>query len=98
MLIPNDAAFEKLPSDVKEKMQQDHQFLLKVLEYHVIEAITCLDGFETGPVESYLGQDITVSVSGKKVMFNTNSSLIQADIIAYNGVLQVIDTVLIPPI
>ena len=97
MLVPNDAAFEKLPSDVKEKMQESHQFLLDVLEYHVIDAITCLDGFENGSVESYEGQDITVAVSGKKVMFNTNSSLIQADIIAYNGVLQVIDTVLLPP-
>lgn len=96
MLIPNDAAFEKLPSDVKEKMKDNHQYALDVLEYHVIPAITCLHGFETGSVDSYEGKPIKVAASGNKVVFNDNSSLIKADIIAYNGIVQVIDTVLIP--
>ena len=97
MLIPNDAAFKKLSSRVKEKMKKSGQFLTNVIEYHVIEAMTCLDGFETGSVTSYEGHAIRVTVSGKNVMFNGNSKLIQADIIAYNGVLQVVDTVLLPP-
>ena len=96
MLVPNDAAFEKLPSDVKEKMKDSHQYALELLEYHVLETITCLHGFETGSVDSYEGQPIKVAASGNKVVFNGKSSLIKADIIAYNGILQVIDTVLIP--
>ncbi len=95
--MPNDAAFDKLTSDVKEKMNDNHQFLVDVLEYHVLGMITCLAGFETGSVSTYEGQDIKVTVSGTKVLFNSNTTLIQADIIAYNGVVQVIDTVLLPP-
>ncbi|XP_028403851.1 periostin-like [Dendronephthya gigantea] len=97
LLVPNDAAFEKLSSDVKEKMDSSFKFLHDVLEYHLLLEIYCLVGFETGKIQTYTGESINVSVSGTKVVFNSNSTVIQADIIAYNGVMQVIDTVLIPP-
>lgn len=97
MLVPNDAAFAKLPSDVKEKMESSYRFLHEVLEYHILDEIYCLVGFESGKVQTFIGEDVNVTVSGTKVVFNSNSTVIQADIIAYNGVMQVIDTVLIPP-
>ena len=97
MLVPNDDAFGKLSADVVEKMKDNHQFLVDVLEYHILETITCLAGFETGSITTYEGQDISVTASGTKVVFNKNTTLIQADIIAYNGVMHVIDTVLLPP-
>jgi uncharacterized surface protein with fasciclin (FAS1) repeats len=97
VLVPDDAAFAKLPADVKEKMSDNHRFLVQVIEYHILETITCLAGFETGSVETFEGHSISVTVSGTKVVFNTNSTLTRADIIAYNGVVHIIDTVLVPP-
>ena len=97
VLLPNNDAFSKLTSDVKEKLNDNHKFLIEVLEYHFLESLTCLAGFETGSVRSYEGDSISVTVSGKKVLFNKNSTLILPDIIAYNGVVHVIDTVLLPP-
>ena len=96
MLVPNDDAFDKLSSDVKEKMSDNHRFLVEVLEYHIVEAIICLAGFENGALESYEGETIDVAVSGTKVVFNSNSTLTVPDTIAYNGVVQIIDKVLIP--
>ena len=96
LLVPNNDAFDKLSSDVKEKMSDSHRFLVEVLEYHILEAIICLAGFENGAIESYEGKTIDVAVSGTKVVFNSNSTLTVPDTIAYNGVLQIIDKVLIP--
>lgn len=96
VLVPNNDAFAKLPSDLKHKINDNHQFLVELLEYHILESIICLDGFRTGSIATYGGQDINVTVNGPKVLFNTNSTLIQPNIIAYNGVMQVIDTVLVP--
>lgn len=97
LLIPNDDAFGKLPDDVTEKLNTNYRYLHKVLEYHILTEIICSAGFETGPVQTYEGDDINVAVSGSKIVFNSNSTLIQPDIIAFNGVMHVIDKVLLPP-
>ncbi|XP_046853502.1 transforming growth factor-beta-induced protein ig-h3-like [Xenia sp. Carnegie-2017] len=97
LLLPNNAAFAKLPTSVKEKMQSSYQFTRHVLQYHVVTEIVCASVFDTGTVPTYEGSNIEVNVSGNKVVFNGKAALIQADTIAYNGVIQVIDTVLLPP-
>ena len=97
MLLPNNAAFAKLPTSVKEKMQSSYQFTRHVLQYHVVTEIVCASVFDTGTVPTYERSNIEVNVSGNKVVFNGKAALIQADTIAYNGVIQVIDTVLLPP-
>lgn len=96
-LAPNDAAFKKLTPDVVEKLNNNIKFLRAVLNYHALTDIYCSAGFENGQeVPTYEGASIKVQVSGGKVVLN-NSTVIEADIIAYNGVVHVIDTVLLPP-
>ena len=97
VLAPNDVAFKKLAPDVIDKLNNDIRFLHKVLEYHFLTDIYCSAFLENGQeLETYEGATVKVQVSGGKVVIN-NSTVIQADTIAYNGVFYVIDTVLLPP-
>ena len=98
VLAPTDAAFKKLPTDVKEKLDSDKKFLASVLKYHVLVAIYCSAGLTSEPVPTFQGSTINVNVSGGKILFNNASQVVENfDIIVYNGVSHTIDTVLIPP-
>ena len=80
-----------------DKLNNDRKFLHGVLEYHFLIDVYCSAGFQDGQeIETFQGGNVKVKVSGGKVLIN-NSTVTQADIIAYNGVVQVIDTVLLPP-
>ena len=97
VLAANDTAFKKLSADVVDKLNNDQRFLHSVLEYHFLVDIYCSTGFQDGQeIETFQGDNVKVKVSGGKVLIN-NSTVTQTDIIAYNGVVQVIDAVLLPP-
>ena len=96
VLVPSDDAFAKLPASVVQKLKTSNEYLVKVLQYHVVSNLICSSAFETGNAPTFEGADISITVSKQNVVFNDNSKLIQSDIIAYNGVIQVIDTVLLP--
>ena len=82
-----------------EDLLADTELLTAVLTYHVLplaapaETVLTLDGQSVTTVG---GADVVISVSGNTVMVN-NATVVAADIEASNGVIHVIDTVLLPP-
>ncbi len=101
VLAPTDEAFAKLPAGTVESLlkPENKGKLVAILTYHVIPAkamaadVVKLDGKTAPTVE---GSPIKVEVEGKTVMVN-NARVIKADIPCTNGVIHVIDTVILPP-
>jgi len=102
VLAPTEEAFAAALEALEltaEELLADEELLTAVLTYHVIpgenlaEAVVTLDGQD---VETVNGATVAISVDGETVMVN-DATVIQTDIMASNGVIHVIDTVLVPP-
>ncbi|MHC4120742.1 MAG: CIA30 family protein [Planctomycetota bacterium] len=94
VFAPNDDAFAKLPEgDVEELLKPDNrQQLVAILSYHVLPGKILLG---TRSKETLQGQSVTIKTTGP---FEINgANVIASDIRASNGVIHVIDRVLIPP-
>jgi uncharacterized surface protein with fasciclin (FAS1) repeats len=96
VLAPTDKAFAKLPKALLEKVGADKELLKKVLTYHVIAGkVMSTDLKEHLQAATVQGEKVTVTLKGG-VKFN-KSKVVKADINCSNGVIHVIDTVLLPP-
>lgn len=95
VFAPTDEAFAKLPEGTVEGLLADPEALTKILTYHVVPgavmAADLTDGMTATTVE---GQDVTIKV-GDAVMVN-DATVTTPDIAASNGVIHVIDTVIMP--
>jgi len=88
-----------LPKGVLDELLKpaNKQLLVKVLEYHVVSGEVVAADLKNGEnVKTLEGQDVNVTISGSTVSINT-AKVTQADVYASNGVVHVIDAVLIPP-
>ncbi|NOH11852.1 MAG: fasciclin domain-containing protein [Chloroflexi bacterium] len=98
VFAPTDDAFAALPEGALEGLLADTDALSNVLLYHVVEGkvlaadVVGLDGVD---VETLSGDTVAVSVDGDSVQIN-DSNVIITDIEASNGVIHVIDAVLLP--
>lgn len=93
VLAPTNQAFTDAGIDLASLSADE---LRPILLYHVIAGEQYASDFAAGTVETLSGQGLTVSVDDG-VVFNGSARVIDADIRAGNGVIHVIDTVLIPP-
>jgi uncharacterized surface protein with fasciclin (FAS1) repeats len=99
VFAPTDDAFAALPEGTVEGLLADKEALTNVLLYHVVDGkmmaadVIDLDGQE---VETLSGDKIMVALDGENVLIN-ESKVIIPDIEASNGVIHVIDSVLLPP-
>jgi uncharacterized surface protein with fasciclin (FAS1) repeats len=101
VFAPTNAAFAKLPAGTVENLvkPENKAMLTSILTYHVVAGKTMsgdvvkLNGKS---VKTVNGASVRVMVSGGKVMVN-NANVTAVDIAASNGVIHVIDTVLLPP-
>ncbi len=95
VFAPTDAAFQKLPSGTVESLLKDKAQLTKILTYHVVAGkVTAADVVKLTSAKTVEGQEVTIDASnGVKV---NNATVTQADILCDNGVIHVIDTVLLP--
>ena len=97
VLAPSDKAFAKLPKALVEKIVGDKKLLTSILTYHVIAGNVMSTDLKNGlKAKTVQGETVNVSIKGKGVKFN-KSTVEAADIKASNGVIHVIDTVLLPP-
>lgn len=96
VFAPSNAAFEKVPADTLKALKDDKEKLKAVLLYHVVKGKVMSADVKSGAVPTLEGQDITVKVDNGKVMVN-DAMVVGADVDASNGVIHVIDSVLIPP-
>lgn len=96
VLAPTDAAFAKIPKADLDALLADKEALTKVLTYHVIPAkAKAADVVGMSSADTVAGQAVSISVDGDTVMIN-DAKVIKTDIMASNGVIHVIDTVLMP--
>jgi len=94
VFAPTDEAFDQLPEGTLDDLLADPQALTDVLTYHVASGEITSDNL-TEQVQTLYGEPLTVSTENDTVMVN-DAEVIAADVQASNGVIHVIDTVLVP--
>lgn len=95
VFAPTDAAFAKIPADELNALLADKAALTKVLTYHVVPGAVMAVNVKTGTVKTVQGQPLNVVASSSGVTVN-NANVIKTDIAAKNGVIHVIDRVVMP--
>jgi len=98
VLAPTDEAFAKIPAKDLEALLADKAALTKVLTYHVIAGNVPASTVTTlTEATSLEGSKIAIKVVDGKVVLNGTSEVTATDVAASNGVIHVINTVLMPP-
>lgn len=106
IFAPTDQAFEAfaatLPKGGLQKLlssqdPQIKQLLVKILTYHVVPGKVASTDLKAGPVKSVEGGTINVKIDSATGVMVNNAKVVQPDIQASNGVIHVIDQVIIPP-
>jgi uncharacterized surface protein with fasciclin (FAS1) repeats len=96
VFAPTDEAFAKLPEGALDALLQDKEKLAAILTYHVVPGkVSSEDVAQLPMAKTVNGQDLTITAADDKVMVG-NATVTQADIPASNGVIHVIDAVLLP--
>jgi uncharacterized surface protein with fasciclin (FAS1) repeats len=96
VFAPTDAAFAKVPKPTLQALGQDKAKLRSVLLYHVVEGkLTAAKVAKRRSVETLNGQSLRIRVSDGKVTVG-GARVIRPDVAASNGVIHVINKVLIP--
>ena len=96
VFAPTDDAFGAVPPEVLSAILSNVTALQEVLLYHVVPGTQCSAGLTSGPVATINGDDVQVAVGSPGVKVN-NAHVVDADVSVGNGVVHVIDQVLIPP-
>ena len=94
VFAPTDAAFAKIPKQDLDALLADKAKLSAVLTYHVVSGTVMSKDVKAGMVKTVGGSSLTVSTMGGVKVDNAN--VIAVDIVADNGVIHVIDTVVLP--
>ncbi len=97
VFAPTDDAFAELPEGTLEGLLEDEEALTSVLTYHVVagEAMSG-DLSDMMVLETVQGEEVTIYITDGNVMVN-DANVVQADIETSNGVIHVIDKVILPP-
>ncbi|CAM4445930.1 fasciclin domain-containing protein [Deinococcus marmoris] len=96
VFAPSNAAFAKIPAADLNALINDPEKLKSILLYHVVVGkATAADVIELNTAKTVNGAAVNLKVNGGKVMVN-DATVTQADVQATNGVIHVIDTVLMP--
>jgi uncharacterized surface protein with fasciclin (FAS1) repeats len=96
VFAPTNEAFAALPDGTLEAVRADQDLLTTVLTYHVVSGELALADLQPGPLETLAGIDLTVTRDGDTVMIN-DVEVTAGDIEATNGLVHVVDGVLVPP-
>lgn len=97
VFAPTDEAFAAVPEETLTQLQNDPEALRRVLLYHVVEGDVTSDqvtGLDAAP--TLAGPDLSFSTDGGGVLVN-DATVTMADVLASNGVIHVVDAVLLPP-
>jgi uncharacterized surface protein with fasciclin (FAS1) repeats len=95
VFAPTDAAFAKLPAGTVEGLLKDKAKLTKILTYHVVPGkVLAADVVKLKDAKTVEGSTVTIDTSnGVKI---NNATVVKTDVEASNGVIHVIDTVIMP--
>lgn len=97
VFAPTDAAFGRLPAGTIESLFQpeNKELLTTILTYHVVAGSVQSTQLSSGSVDSVAGLPLEVAVDSGVTVNSAN--VVQADITASNGIIHVVDQVLLPP-
>jgi uncharacterized surface protein with fasciclin (FAS1) repeats len=98
VFAPTDEAFAKLPAGTLESLLEpaNKEKLIAILTYHVVPGkVTANDVVKLDSAKTVQGQKVSITVEDGKVMVD-GATVIQADVMALNGVIHVIDSVILP--
>jgi uncharacterized surface protein with fasciclin (FAS1) repeats len=98
VFAPSDEAFDKLPKGTVEDLlkPENKAKLGKILAYHVMEGKVMAADVKTMMAKTANGANLDIKLKGDTVMVN-DAKVVKADVAASNGVIHVIDKVLMPP-
>ena len=94
VFAPTDAAFAKIPKADLDALLKDKAKLTAVLTYHVVPGKVMAKDVKAGKVKTVQGGMLTLGTTGGVTV--NNAKVVQADVVASNGVIHVIDTVVLP--
>lgn len=99
VFAPTDDAFEALPEGLLDALlePENKDALTEILTYHVVSGEVTSDQVEAGDVTTVQGEDITITTDDGVVELNGTATVTAVDVEASNGVIHVIDGVLVPP-
>lgn len=96
VFAPTDAAFAKLPAGTLESLLKNPEALKKVLTYHVVAGkVMAADVVKVESAQTVEGESVKVTVNGDAVMID-KANVVKTDIVCDNGVIHVIDSVILP--
>jgi uncharacterized surface protein with fasciclin (FAS1) repeats len=96
VFAPTDEAFAKIPQADLDALLKDKKALSAVLTYHVVAGkVMAADVVKLKKAKTVEGSSVKINVAGGKVKVN-NANVTATDIVASNGVIHVIDTVIMP--
>ena len=96
VFAPTDEAFAKLPKGTVEALLNDIPKLKSILTYHVVAGkVMAADVVKLDSAKTVNGQTVTITIKDGKVMVN-NANVVKTDIVCSNGVVHIIDTVILP--
>ena len=97
VFAPTDEAFAKIPAATLDALLKDKAALTKVLTYHVVAGkVMAKDVVKLSKAQTVEGADVAIMVMNGKVMVN-KAHVLKTDIETSNGVIHVIDSVIMPP-
>jgi len=97
VFAPTDDAFKAVPAQTMDALSKDKALLLAVLTYHVLPGKVAAADVKNGPVATVQGAPVSLYRAGDFVTVE-NAVVTTADVAASNGVVHIVDQVLIPPV
>jgi uncharacterized surface protein with fasciclin (FAS1) repeats len=94
VFAPTDEAFAKIPKATLDGLLKDKAALSKILTYHVVSGKVMAADVKAGKVKTVNGQELTVKTEGGVMV--DGAKVVATDVAASNGVIHVIDTVMLP--
>lgn len=95
VFAPSDSAFGKLPPGTMSSLMKDKTRLAEMISYHVIPGKVTVADVKPGKVRTIQGESLTLTSDNGKVTVDS-ANVIQSDLMADNGVIHEIDTVVMP--
>ena len=96
VFAPTDAAFAKVPREKLQGLLKDKQALTSVLTYHVVPGkVMAADVVKLDSAKTVQGQSIAIATRDGKVTVK-GANVVKTDIVCENGVIHVIDAVILP--
>jgi uncharacterized surface protein with fasciclin (FAS1) repeats len=96
IFAPTNEAFNKIPDETLKEIMENRTRLRSIIAYHIVpENISSNELRNGASIKTYQGENLTVSVDGNTIKLN-NATIKQTDIKCNNGIIHLIDTILMP--